>query len=111
YTTSDVVGVELGGALKNVVAIASGAAAGLGFGQNTLAALITRGLAEIGRLAVKRGAMPLTLAGLAGMGDLVLTCTSPQSRNYTVGFKLGQGQKLEAILKDLGEVAEGVNTA
>jgi len=111
YTTTDVQGVELGGALKNVVAIASGAAAGLGFGQNTLAALITRGLAEIGRLAVRLGAMPLTLAGLAGMGDLVLTCTSPTSRNYTVGLKLGQGQKLDQILKDLGEVAEGVNTA
>ncbi len=111
YTSTDVQGVELGGALKNVVAIASGAAAGLGFGQNTLAALITRGLAEIGRLAVRLGAMPLTLAGLAGMGDLVLTCTSPTSRNYTVGFQLGQGKKLDAILKDLGEVAEGVNTA
>jgi glycerol-3-phosphate dehydrogenase (NAD(P)+) len=111
YTTTDVQGVELGGALKNVVAIASGAAAGLGFGQNTLAALITRGLAEIGRLAVRLGAMPLTLAGLAGMGDLVLTCTSPTSRNYTVGLKLGQGQKLDQILKELGEVAEGVNTA
>jgi glycerol-3-phosphate dehydrogenase (NAD(P)+) len=111
YTSTDVQGVELGGALKNVVAIASGAAAGLGFGQNTLAALITRGLAEISRLAVRLGAMPLTLAGLAGMGDLVLTCTSPTSRNYSVGFQLGQGKKLDAILKDLGEVAEGVNTA
>lgn len=111
YTTSDVKGVELGGALKNVVAIASGAAAGLGFGQNTMAALITRGLAEIGRLAIKMGASPMTLAGLAGMGDLVLTCTSPTSRNYTVGLQLGQGKKLEQILKDLGEVAEGVNTA
>ncbi len=111
YTTTDVIGVELGGALKNVVAIASGAAAGLGFGQNTLAALITRGLAEISRLAVKLGAQPQTLFGLAGMGDLVLTCTSPTSRNYTVGLQLGQGKKLEHILRDLGEVAEGVNTA
>ena len=111
YTTTDVTGVELGGALKNVVAIASGAAAGLGFGQNTMAALITRGLAEIGRLAIKMGASPMTLAGLAGMGDLVLTCTSPTSRNYTVGLLLGQGKKLEQILKELGEVAEGVNTA
>jgi glycerol-3-phosphate dehydrogenase (NAD(P)+) len=111
YTTTDVQGVELGGALKNVVAIAAGAAIGLGFGNNTLAALITRGLAEMGRLAVRLGAMPQTLAGLAGMGDLVLTCTSPTSRNYTVGVKLGQGQKLEAILRELGEVAEGVNTA
>lgn len=111
YTTTDVMGVELGGALKNVVAVASGCAAGLGFGQNTMAALITRGLAEIGRLAIKMGASPMTLAGLAGMGDLVLTCTSPTSRNYTVGLQLGQGKKLEQILKDLGEVAEGVNTA
>jgi glycerol-3-phosphate dehydrogenase (NAD(P)+) len=111
YTTTDVVGVELGGALKNVVAVASGCAAGLGFGQNTMAALITRGLAEIGRLALKMGASPMTLAGLAGMGDLVLTCTSPTSRNYTVGLQLGQGKKLDQILKDLGEVAEGVNTA
>lgn len=111
YTTTDVTGVELGGALKNVVAVASGAAAGLGFGQNTMAALITRGLAEIGRLAIKMGASPMTLAGLAGMGDLVLTCTSPTSRNYTVGLQLGQGKKLDQILKDLGEVAEGVNTA
>jgi glycerol-3-phosphate dehydrogenase (NAD(P)+) len=111
YTSTDVQGVELGGALKNVVAIAAGAACGLGFGQNTLAALITRGLAEIGRLAVKLGALPVTLQGLAGMGDLVLTCTSPTSRNYTVGLQIGQGKKLEAILKELGEVAEGVTTA
>jgi glycerol-3-phosphate dehydrogenase (NAD(P)+) len=111
YTTTDVLGVELGGALKNVIAIASGTAAGLGFGQNTAAALITRGLAEISRLAVKLGAMPQTLMGLAGMGDLVLTCTSSTSRNYTVGFHLGQGKKLDDILAGLGEVAEGVNTA
>jgi glycerol-3-phosphate dehydrogenase (NAD(P)+) len=110
YTSTDVQGVELGGALKNVVAIAAGTAAGLGFGQNTAAALITRGLAEIGRLAVKMGAAPQTLAGLAGMGDLVLTCTSPTSRNYTVGLQLGQGRKLDEILAGLGEVAEGVNT-
>lgn len=110
YTTTDVVGVELGGALKNVIAIAAGAADGLGFGLNTRAALITRGLAEITRLAVKMGARPLTLAGLAGMGDLVLTCTGSLSRNRTVGFQLGQGKKLDAILQELGEVAEGVNT-
>lgn len=102
YTTTDVVGVELGGALKNVIAIATGAADGLGFGLNTRAALITRGLAEITRLAVKMGARPLTLAGLAGMGDLVLTCTGALSRNRTVGFQLGQGKKLEQILDDLG---------
>lgn len=111
YTTTDVVGVELGGALKNVIAIAAGVADGLGFGLNTRAALITRGLAEISRLAVKMGARPLTLSGLAGMGDLVLTCTGSLSRNRTVGFQLGQGKKLSAILEELGEVAEGVNTA
>ena len=111
YTTTDVVGVELGGALKNVIAIAAGAADGLGFGHNTTAALITRGLAEITRLATKLGARPLTLAGLAGMGDLVLTCTGALSRNRTVGLLLGQGKKLEGILQELGGVAEGVNTA
>jgi glycerol-3-phosphate dehydrogenase (NAD(P)+) len=111
YTTTDVIGVELGGALKNVIAIAAGAADGLGFGLNTRAALITRGLAEIGRIAVKMGARPFTLAGLAGMGDLVLTCTGSLSRNRTVGFELGQGKSLEQVLEQLGEVAEGVNTA
>ncbi len=111
YTTEDVLGVELGGALKNVIAIAAGAADGLGFGLNTQAALITRGLAEMGRLAMKMGAQPMTLAGLAGMGDLVLTCTGKLSRNRTVGTKLGEGKKLDQILEELGEVAEGVNTA
>ena len=111
YTTTDVVGVELGGALKNVIAIAAGTADGLGFGQNTLAALITRGLAEMARVATKMGARPQTLAGLAGMGDLVLTCTGTLSRNRSVGVQLGQGKKLEEILQALGEVAEGVNTA
>jgi glycerol-3-phosphate dehydrogenase (NAD(P)+) len=111
YTTNDVVGVELGGALKNVIAIASGAAAGLGLGTNTAAALITRGLAEINRLAIKRGANPLTLSGLSGMGDLVLTCTGPLSRNRTVGEKLGRGMKLDDIVRDMRQVAEGVKTA
>ncbi len=111
YTTNDVPGVEMGGALKNVIAIASGAAAGLGLGTNTIAALITRGLAEITRLAVKRGSNPLTLAGLSGMGDLVLTCTGPLSRNRTVGEKLGQGMKLSDIVRDMRQVAEGVKTA
>ena len=110
YTTDDVIGVELGGALKNVIAIAAGTADGLGFGLNTQAALITRGLAEIGRLAIKMGANPMTLAGLGGMGDLVLTCTGSLSRNRTVGYKLGQGLKLNEILEELGQVAEGVNT-
>lgn len=111
YTTTDVVGVELGGALKNVIAIAAGAADGLGFGLNTRAALMTRGLAEISRLAVKMGARPLTLAGLAGMGDLVLTCTGSLSRNRSVGVQLGQGKALAEALATIGEVAEGVNTA
>lgn len=110
YHTDDVVGAELGGALKNVIAIATGVADGIGAGLNARAALITRGLAEIGRLAVHRGANPLTLAGLAGMGDLVLTCTGDLSRNRRVGLGLGAGQTLEEILEDLGQVAEGVMT-
>lgn len=111
YTSPDVVGVELGGALKNVMAIAAGIVAGLGLGHNTLAALITRGLAEISRLGVRLGADPLTFSGLAGVGDLVLTCTSSQSRNYTVGFKLGQGMGLTEILTGMKAVAEGVKTS
>ena len=110
YTNSDVVGVELGGALKNVVAIAAGVAAGLGFGHNTRAALITRGLAEMTRLGVAMGADRRTFAGLAGMGDLVLTCTGELSRNRTVGYRLGQGETLEQILGPMTEVAEGVKT-
>jgi glycerol-3-phosphate dehydrogenase (NAD(P)+) len=111
YTTPDVVGVELGGALKNVIAVAAGVAAGLGFGHNTLAALITRGLAEIRRLGVALGARRETFAGLAGMGDLVLTCTGDLSRNRTVGFRLGTGERLADILDDMSAVAEGVKTA
>ncbi|MEM1023992.1 MAG: NAD(P)H-dependent glycerol-3-phosphate dehydrogenase [Myxococcota bacterium] len=110
YYTQDVVGVELGGALKNVIAIACGAADGLGLGLNTRAAIITRGLAEMTRLAVKMGADPMTLAGLAGMGDLVLTCTGDLSRNRRVGIGLGQGKKLAGILEEMGQVAEGVET-
>lgn len=110
YTNPDVVGVELGGALKNVVAIAAGVAAGLGFGHNTGAALITRGLAEMTRLGVALGAERLTFAGLAGMGDLVLTCTGDLSRNRTVGFRLGKGETLEEILGPMTAVAEGVKT-
>jgi glycerol-3-phosphate dehydrogenase (NAD(P)+) len=110
YTSTDVVGVELGGALKNVIAIASGAADGLGFGYNTIAAIITRGLAEITRLAVKKGANPLTMSGLSGMGDLVLTCMGGLSRNRQVGQKLGQGMKIKDIIKDMRQVAEGVKT-
>lgn len=111
YVSSDVCGVELGGSLKNVIAIACGCADGLGLGHNTRAALITRGLAEITRMAVKLGADPLTLAGLAGMGDLVLTCTGDLSRNRRVGIGLGQGKQLVDILKEMGQVAEGVETA
>ena len=108
YTSTDVVGVEIGGCVKNVVAIASGMADGMGFGANARAALITRGLAEIGRLAVRKGGNPMTLAGLSGLGDLVLTCSSDQSRNYTVGVGLGQGKKLGDIQNEIGQVAEGV---
>ena len=111
YTTEDVVGVAVGGALKNVIAIAAGCSDGLGFGSNARAALITRGLHEIGRLATRLGGNPLTLAGLAGMGDLVLTCTGDLSRNRTVGFKLGQGQRLADILAEMRMVAEGVKSA
>ncbi|HEX6939601.1 MAG TPA: NAD(P)H-dependent glycerol-3-phosphate dehydrogenase [Longimicrobiales bacterium] len=111
YTTGDVRGVELGGALKNVIALAAGMVAGLGFGHNTMAALITRGLAEISRLGVSLGASPLTFAGLAGMGDLILTCTGGLSRNRRVGMLLGQGRKLDEILAEMTMVAEGVETA
>ena len=110
YGSKDVIGVECGGALKNVVAIASGAAEGLGFGHTTRAMLSTRGLAEVVRLAMARGGEPLTLAGLAGMGDLVLTCTGELSRNKTVGVELGRGRRLPEILASLGHVAEGVKT-
>jgi glycerol-3-phosphate dehydrogenase (NAD(P)+) len=111
YTSKDVVGVQLGGALKNVIAIAAGIADGLGFGHNARAAIITRGLAEITRVAVRLGANPLTLSGLAGMGDLVLTCTGELSRNRRVGMELGKGRALEDVLKDMKQVAEGVKTA
>lgn len=111
YWTSDVVGTEIGGALKNVIAIASGVCDGMGFGQNARAALITRGLNEITRLGVKMGADPMTFLGLAGLGDLVLTCCGDLSRNRSVGIKLGQGMKLSEILKEMNEVAEGVKTS
>jgi glycerol-3-phosphate dehydrogenase (NAD(P)+) len=111
YTSTDVAGVELGGSLKNVCAIAAGIADGMGFGTNTRAAIITRGLAELVRLAVKRGANPITLSGLAGMGDLVLTCTGDLSRNRSVGIALGQGKSLEEVLSGMKQVAEGVRTA
>ncbi len=110
YTSDDVVGVEIGGAVKNVIALACGMADGLGFGHNTRAAAITRGLAEISRLGVRLGANPLTLAGLAGMGDLVLTCNGPQSRNRTAGVMLGQGKTLPQVLTEMKQVAEGIKT-
>ncbi len=111
YTSTDVIGVELGGALKNVIAIAAGIAAGVGLGHNSAAGLITRGIAEITRLAVACGGHRETLAGLSGVGDLVLTCTGSLSRNRTVGEALGQGRKLPEILASLGgKVAEGVRT-
>ncbi|TGK82205.1 NAD(P)-dependent glycerol-3-phosphate dehydrogenase [Leptospira noumeaensis] len=110
YWTPDVVGVEVGGALKNVIAIAAGVADGLGFGQNTRAALITRGLNEITRMGIKMGADPMTFLGPSGMGDLVLTCCGEGSRNRTVGFRLGKGEKLNEILASMNEVAEGVKT-
>ena len=109
YTNTDVVGVELGGACKNVIALASGMAAGLGNGYNTAATLITRGIAEITRLGVELGADPRTLSGLSGLGDLVATCASPLSRNRTFGFRLGEGGSLEEAMKGThGQVAEGV---
>jgi glycerol-3-phosphate dehydrogenase (NAD(P)+) len=111
YTSIDVAGVELGGSLKNVCAIAAGISDGMGFGSNTRAAIMTRGLAELVRLAVKKGANPLTLSGLAGMGDLVLTCTGELSRNRAVGLGLGRGEKLQGILAGMTQVAEGVRTA
>jgi glycerol-3-phosphate dehydrogenase (NAD(P)+) len=110
YTNADIIGVELGGALKNVIALAAGVSDGLGFGYNTRAALITRGLAEIARLGEAKGALPTTFAGLAGMGDLVLTCTGDLSRNRTVGMELGRGRKLNDILGSMRMVAEGVKT-
>jgi glycerol-3-phosphate dehydrogenase (NAD(P)+) len=110
YWTPDVVGVELGGSLKNVIAIAAGVVDGLGQGQNTRAAVITRGLNEITRLGMKKGADPMTFLGPSGIGDLVLTCCGDLSRNRTVGIKLGQGKKLNEILEEMNEVAEGVKT-
>jgi glycerol-3-phosphate dehydrogenase (NAD(P)+) len=110
YTSTDVVGCELGGAYKNVVAIAVGIAVGLGFGDNSTASVITRGLAETARLAVALGANPLTLMGLAGLGDLVATCSSPLSRNRTFGERLGQGESVETILASSHQVAEGAKS-
>jgi glycerol-3-phosphate dehydrogenase (NAD(P)+) len=110
YTNTDVCGVEIGGATKNVVAIAAGVADGLGYGENALAALVTRGLVEITRLGVASGANPLTFVGLAGVGDLVATCLSKQSRNHQVGERLGKGETLDDIIASMNMVAEGVKS-
>jgi len=110
YTSADPIGVEIGGSIKNVVAIGSGVLNGMGLGHNATAALITRGLAEMTRLAVAMGGKPLTLAGLAGLGDLVLTCTGDLSRNRTVGVELARGRKLDEIVRSMNMVAEGIKT-
>lgn len=111
YTNNDVIGVELGGSLKNVIAIASGFAHEMGLGDNCAGALLTRGMAEIVRVSITLGANPSTLYGLSGMGDLIATCSSPMSRNYTVGSMLAKGKKVDDILNELGSVAEGVKTS
>ncbi len=111
YLNDDVVGCEMGGALKNVIAIAAGIGEGLGVGDNTRAAVMSRGLSELARLGMAMGAQPITFAGLAGMGDLIATCMSPHSRNRRVGEQLGKGRRLEDILAEMHMVAEGVKTA
>ncbi len=110
YSSNDMYGVELAGTLKNIYAIISGLAAAMGMGENTKSMLITRSLAEMSRFAVSMGANPMTFIGLAGVGDLIVTCMSPLSRNYRVGYALGKGESLESAVSKLGEVAEGVNT-
>jgi glycerol-3-phosphate dehydrogenase (NAD(P)+) len=110
YTNPDVIGVETGGAFKNVIALATGICDGLGFGDNSKAALMTRGLTEIGRLGCKLGGDPLTFAGLSGVGDLIVTCTSMHSRNRRAGIQIGKGKSLEQILKEMGMVVEGIKT-
>ena len=107
YTNNDLIGVELGGALKNIIAVASGIVAGMGYGDNAKAALMTRGLAEIRRLGEKLGADPMTFLGLGGIGDLIVTCTSTHSRNYTLGYKLGKGKTTEEALNEMNMVVEG----
>jgi glycerol-3-phosphate dehydrogenase (NAD(P)+) len=110
FSSHDMYGVELGGALKNVYAILAGLGAALDFGENTIGMLLTRSLAEMSRFAVHMGANPMTFLGLAGVGDLFVTCSSPLSRNYRVGYAVGKGQALDAIIKDMDQVAEGINT-
>jgi glycerol-3-phosphate dehydrogenase (NAD(P)+) len=110
YTNPDIIGVEIGGALKNIIALAAGISDGLGYGDNAKAALMTRGLTEISRLGTKMGANPMTFAGLAGLGDLIVTCTSVHSRNWRAGNLLGKGKKLQEVLDNMGMVVEGVRT-
>ncbi len=110
YTNPDVIGVEIGGALKNIIALAAGITDGLGYGDNAKAALMTRGLAEISRLGTKMGANPLTFSGLTGIGDLIVTCTSVHSRNWRAGNMLGKGKNLQEVLDNMGMVVEGVRT-
>ncbi|UCZ54760.1 NAD(P)H-dependent glycerol-3-phosphate dehydrogenase [Bacillus shivajii] len=110
YTNPDLIGVEIGGALKNIIAIGSGLTHGLGFGDNAKAALMTRGLAEIGRLGMKLGANPITFAGLSGLGDLIVTCTSIHSRNWRAGNMIGQGKSVDDMLEEMGMVVEGIRT-
>lgn len=110
YTNTDVVGVEIGGAVKNIIALAAGISDGLGFGDNTKAALMTRGIAEIARLGTALGANPMTFAGLSGIGDLIVTCTSMHSRNRRAGILIGKGKKVEEALSEINMVVEGVNT-
>jgi len=111
YTNTDIIGVELGGALKNIIALGAGMIDGLGYGDNAKAAFITRGLTEMAALGVAMGASPLTLSGLAGLGDLMATCASPLSRNHYVGVELIKGRSLEEITASMTSVAEGVSTA
>ncbi|HJF68454.1 MAG TPA: NAD(P)H-dependent glycerol-3-phosphate dehydrogenase [Staphylococcus kloosii] len=110
YTNNDLIGVELGGALKNIIAVASGVIAGMGFGDNAKAALMTRGLAEISRLGETLGADPMTFLGLGGIGDLIVTCTSTHSRNFTLGYKLGEGKSVDEALNEMNMVVEGIYT-
>lgn len=110
YTNSDIVGVEIGAALKNIIAIGAGVIAGLGYGDNAKAGLVTRGLAEISRLGIELGADPLTFMGLSGVGDLIVTCTSPHSRNWRAGYQIGKGKEISTILSEMGMVVEGIST-
>ena len=110
YTNPDIIGVEIGAALKNIIAIGAGVIAGLGYGDNAKAGLVTRGLAEISRLGVEMGADPLTFMGLSGVGDLIVTCTSPHSRNWRAGHQLGEGKAIKTVLSNMGMVVEGVST-